>query len=67
MIHLDFRTFSHATEVEEKVKKALTFVSNCQEVSVTHSEGYHGNKILIMECTAGAQGGHQGRSSAACR
>lgn len=51
VIHLDFRTFCHATEVEEKVNKALTFVSNCQEVTVTHSEGYHGNKILIMECT----------------
>jgi len=51
VIHLDFRTFCHATEVEEKVKKALTFISNCQEVTVTHSEGYHGNKILIMECT----------------
>ncbi|MCG7844486.1 MAG: hypothetical protein MIO90_03540 [Methanomassiliicoccales archaeon] len=51
VIHLDLRTFCHATEVEEKVKKAFLFASNCQEVTVTHSEGYHGNKILIIECT----------------
>ena len=50
VIHLDLRTFCHATESEEKVRKALTFVSNCQDISVVHSEGYHGNKILIMEC-----------------
>ncbi|MCX6651566.1 MAG: hypothetical protein NT131_07940 [Methanomassiliicoccales archaeon] len=50
VIHLDLRTFCHATEVEERVKKALEFVSGGQEAVVTHSEGYHGNKILIMEC-----------------
>ena len=51
VIHLDFRTFCHATEVEERVRKALTFASNCEDISVERSEGYHGNKILIMSCT----------------
>jgi RNA binding exosome subunit len=51
VIHLDFRTFAQATEVEERVKKAMTFVSGCDEIAVDRSEGYHGNKILIMTCT----------------
>ncbi len=50
VMHLDLRTFCHATEVEERVRKALVFISNCQEIKVTRSEGYHGNKIMIMEC-----------------
>lgn len=49
-MHLELRTFCHATESEEKVRKALAFVSDGREVTVVHSEGYHGNKILIMEC-----------------
>jgi RNA binding exosome subunit len=51
VIHLDFRTFCHATEVEGKVMKALTFASGCKDVSISRSEGYYGNKILIMTCT----------------
>jgi len=50
VIHLDLRTFCHATEVEERVRKALTFTSGLEEVTVIRSEGYHGNKILIMSC-----------------
>jgi RNA-binding protein len=49
VINLELRTFCHATEVEERVMKAMEFVSGGLEVVVTHSEGYHGNKILIME------------------
>jgi len=51
VIHLDFRTFAQATEVEERVRKAMTFSSGCGEIAVDRSEGYHGNKILIMTCT----------------
>ncbi|MBP7087561.1 MAG: hypothetical protein KBA58_05820 [Methanomassiliicoccales archaeon] len=51
VIHLDFRTFAQATEVEENVRKAMTFATGCEEIAVDHSEGYHGNKILIMTCT----------------
>lgn len=51
MIHLDFRTFCHATEVEENVRKAISFASGCQDIDVERSEGYHGNRILIMSCT----------------
>lgn len=51
VIHLDFRTFAQATEVEERVRKAMTFASGCEDIAVDRSEGYHGNKILIMTCT----------------
>ncbi|HNX47553.1 MAG TPA: RNA-binding domain-containing protein [Methanomassiliicoccales archaeon] len=51
VIHLDFRTFGQATEVEERVRKAMTFSSGIEDIKVEHSEGYHGNKILIMTCT----------------
>lgn len=51
VIHLDFRTFGQATEVEERVKKAMTFASGTEDINVDRSEGYHGNKILIMTCT----------------
>ncbi len=51
VIHLDFRTFAQATEVEERVKKAMTFATGSEDVAVNRSEGYHGNKILIMTCT----------------
>jgi RNA-binding protein len=49
VIRIELRTFCHATEVEERVMKAMMFVSGGLEPMVTHSEGYHGNKILIME------------------
>jgi RNA binding exosome subunit len=51
VIHLDLRTFCHATEVEESVRKAISFASGCQDIDVERSEGYHGNRILIMSCT----------------
>ena len=51
VIHLNLRTFCHATEDTEKVQKAMMFASGIDDTTVTHSEGYHGNKILIMECT----------------
>ncbi|NLX47096.1 MAG: hypothetical protein GXY70_02835 [Euryarchaeota archaeon] len=51
VIHLDFRTFCQATEVEERVRKAMTFAVGIEDIKVKHSEGYHGNKILIMTCT----------------
>ena len=51
VMHLDFRTFGQATEVEERVRKAMTFASGIEDIKVDRSEGYHGNKILIMTCT----------------
>jgi hypothetical protein len=50
VIHLDFRTFCHATEVEERVREAVRFATGCQEMSRTRSEGYHGNEIIILGC-----------------
>jgi RNA binding exosome subunit len=50
VIRLDFRTFCHATEVEERVREAMGFATGCQEMSRTRSEGYHGNEIIILQC-----------------
>ncbi|HOE52885.1 MAG TPA: RNA-binding domain-containing protein [Methanomassiliicoccales archaeon] len=49
--HLTLRAFCQATEVEERVRKAMAFASGSEEVSVERTEGYHGNAILIMSCT----------------
>jgi RNA binding exosome subunit len=47
--NLNFRAFVHATEDEERVVKALIFVSGASEVSRMKSSGYHGNPITILE------------------
>jgi RNA binding exosome subunit len=44
-----FRVFCHATESEEKVRKALTFVSGSDVVRTRKAKGFHGNPIIIME------------------
>ena len=49
--YLSFRVFIHATEDEERVVKALVFVSGAGEISRTRSSGYHGNPITILEST----------------
>jgi RNA binding exosome subunit len=46
---MDFRVFCHATESEEKVRKALTFVSRSDVVKTRKARGIHGNPIIIME------------------
>jgi len=48
---LSFRTFSQATEDEQKVVQALRFASGAGAVERSVSEGYHGNKIVILEST----------------
>jgi len=47
--YLSFRTFCQATEDEEKVVQALKFVSGVDAVERNASEGYHGNKIVVLE------------------
>lgn len=46
---MEFRVFCHATESEEKVRKALTFVSGSDVVRTRNAKGIHGNPIIIME------------------
>jgi len=45
---LSFRAFSQATEDEEKVSQAIKFASGAAETERAVSEGYHGNKIVIL-------------------
>ncbi len=47
--NLIFRTFSHATEDEGKVDKAVIFVSGAEEVGSSRSLGFHGNPIIVIE------------------
>ena len=45
-----FRAFVHATESRERVEEALRFVCGDEaEISVTKTEGFHGNPIEILE------------------
>jgi RNA binding exosome subunit len=47
--YLTFRAFCQATEDEKKVVSAIRFVSGAEDVSITKSQGFHGNPILILE------------------
>ncbi len=49
--YLSFRAFCQATEDEAKVMSAIELVSGTDEISVTRSQGFHGNPILILEAT----------------
>jgi RNA-binding protein len=49
--YLAFRAFCQATEDEAKVKSAVAFVSGTEDISITRSQGYHGNPIVILEAT----------------
>jgi len=49
--YLRFRTYSHATENEKNVEKALRFVSGTEKIEKRKTKGYHGNPIIIMEAT----------------
>ncbi len=52
MFHrLEFRVYTHATEDEAKVRKALDFATGGAEVVETATEGHHGNPIRILEAT----------------
>jgi len=45
------RVHVHATESEEKVRKALAFVAGRAAVETTSAKGYYGNPIRVMVCT----------------
>ena len=47
--YLTFRAFCQATEDERKVMSAISFVSGIEDITVTKSQGFHGNPILILE------------------
>lgn len=46
---MSFRAICHATEDEDKVRKALTNITKSEQVTRTKAEGYHGNPIIIFE------------------
>lgn len=43
------RAFSQATEVEERVLKAMQFASGIEEIAITRTEGHFGNPISVFE------------------
>ncbi len=45
---MEFRAHCHATEDEERVLQAFTFVSGIDTPRVARAEGYHGNPIVIF-------------------
>jgi hypothetical protein len=48
--YLDLRTFAYATEDERRVETALrTFLPEEFPVERQESEGYHGDRILVLE------------------
>ena len=47
--NISFRAFSHATENEDRVKKAVINVSKSEDLTCSKSCGYHGNPITIIE------------------
>ncbi|MEE9236469.1 MAG: RNA-binding domain-containing protein [Thermoplasmata archaeon] len=49
--HLDFRVHCHATEDEEKVLLAFTFVSGVEKPEVTRAKGFHGNPITVFKAS----------------
>ena len=48
-LSIRFRAIAQATEVEERVLKAIEFASGSKNVAVTHTTGHFGTSILIME------------------
>ena len=48
--YIEFKTYCHATENMEKVKKALFFIAGQElEIEEDDAEGYFGNPIKILE------------------
>jgi RNA binding exosome subunit len=47
--YLIFRAFCQATEDEKKVMSAIKLVTGSEDFTVTKSQGFHGNPILIIE------------------
>ncbi|MFQ5908076.1 MAG: RNA-binding domain-containing protein [Thermoplasmata archaeon] len=48
---LDFRVHVHATEEEDRVRRALAFVSGVEDPSANQTEGHHGNPITVLTAT----------------
>ncbi len=48
---LDFRVHVHATEVEDRVREALAFLSGGEDPSVKRTEGHHGNAITVLKAS----------------
>lgn len=48
---LHARTLCHATEDIDKVKQAFTSVVGDTEISVSKTDGHHGNLIFVIEAT----------------
>ncbi len=48
---LDFRVHVHATEVEDRVREALAFLSGEEDPSVKRTEGHHGNAITVLQAS----------------
>lgn len=46
---LHARTLSHATENLEKVRLALSTAIGSEDISVSKTEGHHGNPLLVLE------------------
>lgn len=46
--HLEFRAHGHATEEEDRVRQAFTFVSGMEAPEVTRTQGYFGDPIVIL-------------------
>lgn len=52
MFHrLEFRVHCHSTEEEEKVLKALNFVTGGAESTKSSAEGFHHNPIIVLTAT----------------
>ena len=55
-LSIRLRAFCQATEVEDRVEKALKFVSSMDEIEVRKIEGHFGNPMLIFEAELSRSG-----------
>ena len=48
-LRVHFRTFVQATESEDKVRQAMSFILADTEIKTIRTEGHFGNPIMILE------------------
>jgi len=48
-LRVHFRTFVQATESEDKVRQAMTFILGDAEIKTIRTEGHFGNSIIILD------------------
>jgi RNA binding exosome subunit len=48
-LNVRLRAMAQATEVEDRVLKAVAFASGTDEITVSRAEGHFGNPIMIFE------------------